>query len=63
MTFNLCFNFKLNECISVFGYCIRGVIDCNEWKTEKGRECTNIGEVKDPNYDGNCTSCDFQFGT
>jgi len=46
MTFNLCFNFKLNECISVFGYYIRGVIDCNEWKTEKRRECTNMGEVK-----------------
>jgi len=25
---------------------IRGVIDCNEWKTEKHHECTNVGKVK-----------------
>jgi hypothetical protein len=25
---------------------IRGVIDCNEWKTEKRHECTNMGKVK-----------------
>jgi len=25
---------------------IRGVTDCNEWKTEKRHECTNMGNVK-----------------
>jgi len=25
---------------------MRGVIDCNEWKTEKRHECANMGEVK-----------------
>jgi len=39
------------------------VIDCNEWKTEKHHECTNMGKVKHLNYDGSCTSHDFQFGT
>jgi hypothetical protein len=39
------------------------VIVCNEWKTEKCHECTNIRKLKDSNYDGNCTSRDFQFGT
>jgi len=28
------------------------VIDCNEWKTEKRHECSNMGKVKDSNYDG-----------
>jgi len=46
MTFNSCFNLKLNNCVGVFGYYIRGVIDCNEWKTEKRHECTNMGKVK-----------------
>jgi len=23
-----------------------GVIDCNEWKTEKRHECANMGKVK-----------------
>ena len=23
-----------------------GVIDCNEWKTEKHHECTNVGESR-----------------
>jgi hypothetical protein len=44
MTFNSCFNFKLGECIGVFG--TRGVIDCNEWKTEKRQEFTNMGKIK-----------------
>jgi len=26
--------------------CIRGVIDCNEWRTEKGHECANMWNVK-----------------
>ena len=26
--------------------CIRGVIDCNEWKTEKRHKCANMGKVK-----------------
>ena len=39
------------------------MIDCNEWKTEKHHECTNMGKVKHLNYDGSCTSHDFQFGT
>ena len=26
--------------------CIWGVIDCNEWKTEKRNECANTGKVK-----------------
>ena len=25
---------------------MRGVIDCNEWKTEKGHEWANMGKVK-----------------
>ena len=25
---------------------IRGVIDCNEWRTEKRHECANMGKVK-----------------
>jgi hypothetical protein len=25
---------------------IYGVIGCNEWKTEKRHECTNIGKLK-----------------
>ena len=25
---------------------VRGVIDCNEWKTAKRYECTNTGKVK-----------------
>jgi len=25
---------------------MRGVINCNEWKTEKRHECANIGKVK-----------------
>jgi len=35
----------------------------HEWKTEKCHECANMGKVKDSNYNGNCTSRDFQFGT
>jgi len=35
----------------------------HEWNTEKYYECGNMGKVKDSNYDGNCTSRDFQFGT
>jgi len=23
-----------------------GVVDCNEWKTEKRHECTNMGKIK-----------------
>jgi len=46
MKFNSCFNFKLSKCIGVFGYNIRGVIDCNEWKREIRHECTNMGKVK-----------------
>jgi len=42
---------------------IRGVIDCNEWRTEKRHECANMGEVKDSNYDGNCNARHFRFGT
>jgi len=40
-----------------------GVIDCDEWKTEKRHECTNMGKVKRLNYDDKCTSRDFQFVT
>jgi len=25
---------------------MRGVIDCNEWKTEKRHECASMGKVK-----------------
>jgi len=25
---------------------MRGVIDCNEWKTEKRHECANMAKVK-----------------
>jgi hypothetical protein len=25
---------------------MRGVIVCNEWKTEKRHECTNMGKLK-----------------
>jgi len=25
---------------------MRGVIDCNKWKTEKRHECANMGKVK-----------------
>jgi len=32
--------------IVVFGQYMRGVIDCNEWKTEKRHECANMGKVK-----------------
>jgi len=46
MKFNQCFNFKLSKCIVVFGLYIRGVIDCNKWKTEKRHECANMGKVK-----------------
>jgi len=35
----------------------------NELKTEKRHECANMGKAKGSNYDGNCTSRDFQFGT
>ena len=31
---------------TVFGKYICGVIDCNEWKTEKRHECTNMGKEK-----------------
>jgi hypothetical protein len=47
--------------VSLVNVC--GMIDCNEWKTEKCHECTNMGKVKDSNYDGNCTSHDFQLWT
>jgi hypothetical protein len=63
MTFNSCFNFKLSECIGVFGSHIRGVIDCNEWKTDKSHECTNMGKENDSNYDGNCMSRHCLMGT
>jgi hypothetical protein len=46
MTFNSCLNFKLSECIGVFGYYIWGMIDCNEWKKEKSHKLTNMGKVK-----------------
>jgi len=46
MKFNSCFNFKLSKCIGVFGSYICGVIDCNEWNTEKHHECANRGKVK-----------------
>jgi len=46
MTFNSCFNFKLSECVGVFGKYTHGVIDCSEWKTEKRHECTNMRKVK-----------------
>jgi hypothetical protein len=35
------------------------MIDCNEWKTEKRHEFTNMGKVKQLN-DGNCMSHDFR---
>jgi len=37
MTFNSYFNFKLRECIGVFGQYIRGVNECTGWKTEAPR--------------------------
>ena len=46
MNFNSWFNFKLSKYIGVFGYYIRGVIYCNEWKTEKRHEYTNMRKVK-----------------
>ena len=46
MTFNSRFNFKLSEYVGVFGIYIRRVIDCNEWKTEKCYDCTNMRKVK-----------------
>jgi len=46
LTFNPCFNFKLSECVGVFGSYIHGVIDCNEWETEKRQECANLGKLK-----------------
>jgi len=42
----MCFNYKLSKCIFVFIQCERGVIDCNEWKTEKRHECANMGKEK-----------------
>jgi len=36
---------------------------CNEWKTEKCHECTNMGKLKDSNYDGNCASRHCLSGT
>jgi hypothetical protein len=39
-------NFKLSNCIGVFGQRIGGVIDCNERETEKRHECTNLGKSK-----------------
>jgi hypothetical protein len=45
MTFNSCFNLKL-ENVLVFLVNTYGVIDCDEGKTEKRHECTNMGKVK-----------------
>jgi len=45
MSFNPCFNFKLNECIGVFGYYIRGVTFFNKREREKCHEYTNMGKV------------------
>jgi hypothetical protein len=42
MKFNSCFNFKLSKCVGVFSQYKCGVIECNEWKTQKGHECTNM---------------------
>jgi hypothetical protein len=42
------FNFKISKGTGVSGKYIRGVIECNEWKTEKSHECTNMGKVKLP---------------
>ena len=42
---------------------MHGVIDCNELKTEKRHECTNMGKVKDSNFDGNCTARHCLSGT
>jgi len=39
------------------------MIDCNEWKTKKRHEFTNMGKVKDSNYDGNYTSRECLSGT
>jgi len=39
------------------------MIDCNEWKTEKCYKYTNTGNVIDSNYDDNCMSHHFWFGT
>ena len=36
------FNFKLRNCIGVCSSHACGVNDCNDWKTEKRHECTNI---------------------
>jgi len=43
---NSCFNFKLSKHIGVSGQYIHSVIDCDEWKAEKGHECTNIGKLR-----------------
>jgi hypothetical protein len=39
------FNFKLRKCISVCISYTCGVNDCNEQKTEKWNECTNIDKL------------------
>jgi hypothetical protein len=35
---------------------MRGLIDCNEWKTNKRRDAQICGKLKESNYDGDCTS-------
>ena len=38
--------FKLSKYIGVFGQYKFGVIGCNEWKTEKCYESTNIAQLQ-----------------
>ena len=40
------FNFKLSKPIGVFCCYTSGMNDCNEWKTEKRHECTNIVQLQ-----------------
>ena len=42
---------------------ICGVIDCNEWKTEKHHEYANMGKENDTYYGGNCTARHCLSGT
>jgi hypothetical protein len=45
MNFNSCLNFQISKRIGVFAQYICDVNLCNEWKTEKRHESTNMGKV------------------
>jgi len=63
MKFNYGFNFKLSKCTVVFVSYIRGVIDCNEWKTEKRHGCVKMGKVKRLKLWWQLTARHFRVGT